>query len=51
MVVMLLGGFWHGASWNFLVWGAIFGVWLALRTPAREIERLRDARRGHCGWR
>ena len=27
---MLLGGFWHGASWNFLVWGAIFGVWLAL---------------------
>lgn len=30
MVVMLLGGFWHGASWNFLVWGAIHGVWLAL---------------------
>jgi alginate O-acetyltransferase complex protein AlgI len=30
LVVMLLGGFWHGASWNFLVWGAIFGVWLAL---------------------
>jgi alginate O-acetyltransferase complex protein AlgI len=29
MVVMLLGGFWHGASWNFLVWGAIFGMWLA----------------------
>jgi alginate O-acetyltransferase complex protein AlgI len=29
MVVMLLGGFWHGASWNFLVWGAIFGAWLA----------------------
>ncbi len=30
IVVMLLGGFWHGASWNFLVWGGIFGVWLAL---------------------
>ena len=30
LVVMLLGGFWHGASWNFLVWGAIYGVWLAL---------------------
>ncbi len=30
LVVMLLGGFWHGASWNFLVWGAIFGVWLAI---------------------
>jgi alginate O-acetyltransferase complex protein AlgI len=30
LVVMVLGGFWHGASWNFLVWGAIHGVWLAL---------------------
>jgi alginate O-acetyltransferase complex protein AlgI len=30
LIVMLLGGFWHGASWNFLVWGAIFGVWLAI---------------------
>jgi alginate O-acetyltransferase complex protein AlgI len=29
LVVMLLGGFWHGASWNFLIWGAIFGAWLA----------------------
>jgi alginate O-acetyltransferase complex protein AlgI len=30
LVVMLLGGFWHGASWNFLAWGAIHGVGLAL---------------------
>jgi alginate O-acetyltransferase complex protein AlgI len=30
LVVMLLGGFWHGASWNFLVWGAIHGIGLAL---------------------
>lgn len=30
LVVMLLGGFWHGASWTFLVWGAIHGGWLAL---------------------
>ena len=29
MVVMLLGGFWHGASWNFLIWGAIHGGMLA----------------------
>lgn len=27
-VVMLLGGLWHGASWNFVVWGAIHGVLL-----------------------
>lgn len=29
-LVMLLGGFWHGAQWQFLVWGAIHGSWLAL---------------------
>lgn len=28
-VVMLLGGLWHGAAWNFLVWGGIHGAWLA----------------------
>jgi alginate O-acetyltransferase complex protein AlgI len=28
--VMLLGGLWHGASWNFLIWGAIHGGMLAL---------------------
>ncbi len=32
--VMLLGGLWHGAAWNFVVWGALHGALLAL-------ERLR----------
>lgn len=26
MIVFLLSGFWHGASWNFVVWGMIHGV-------------------------
>ncbi|MGO4348469.1 MBOAT family protein [Paenibacillus sp. MCAF9] len=26
MIVWLLTGFWHGASWNFLLWGLYFGV-------------------------
>jgi alginate O-acetyltransferase complex protein AlgI len=30
MIVMLLGGLWHGAALNFVVWGGIHGVWLAL---------------------
>ena len=29
MTVMLLGGLWHGASWNFVIWGAIHGSMLA----------------------
>jgi alginate O-acetyltransferase complex protein AlgI len=28
--VMLLGGLWHGASWNFLIWGGIHGVMLGV---------------------
>jgi alginate O-acetyltransferase complex protein AlgI len=27
-IVMLLGGLWHGASWNFVMWGAIHGILL-----------------------
>lgn len=26
MVTMLLGGLWHGASWNFVLWGALHGI-------------------------
>jgi alginate O-acetyltransferase complex protein AlgI len=29
-IVMLLGGLWHGASWNFVVWGGLHGSLLAL---------------------
>jgi alginate O-acetyltransferase complex protein AlgI len=28
MVTMLLGGLWHGASWNFVLWGLMHGVLL-----------------------
>ncbi len=28
MVTMVLGGLWHGASWNFLIWGALHGAFL-----------------------
>jgi D-alanyl-lipoteichoic acid acyltransferase DltB (MBOAT superfamily) len=39
IVTMLLGGIWHGASWNFVIWGAAHGTLLA-------IERFRQLRRG-----
>jgi alginate O-acetyltransferase complex protein AlgI len=29
LVVMLVAGLWHGASFTFVLWGAIHGVWLA----------------------
>ena len=30
MIVWSLTGFWHGASWNFMIWGAYFGVLLLI---------------------
>jgi alginate O-acetyltransferase complex protein AlgI len=27
-VVFLISGFWHGAAWNFVIWGAFHGVFL-----------------------
>jgi alginate O-acetyltransferase complex protein AlgI len=29
MLTMLLGGLWHGASWTFVVWGGLHGLYLA----------------------
>ena len=30
MLTMLLGGLWHGAAWNFVLWGAFHGLILIL---------------------
>ena len=30
IITMLLGGLWHGASWNFIFWGGLHGVALVL---------------------
>ncbi|RUS45046.1 MBOAT family protein [Cohnella sp. AR92] len=30
LIVWLLTGFWHGASWNFVLWGLYFGIVLML---------------------
>lgn len=30
LLTMLLGGLWHGAAWNFVLWGGIHGGWQVL---------------------
>ncbi len=37
-LTMLLGGLWHGASWNFVIWGALHGVALGV---VRAFQRAR----------
>lgn len=41
-VVMLLGGLWHGAKWNFVIWGAFHGLLLVF-------ERWRGRRSLYAG--
>lgn len=35
MTTMLLGGLWHGASWTFVVWGALHGTYLCIERLIR----------------
>ncbi len=41
MLTMLLGGLWHGASWNFVIWGGYHGLLLAIGRVAQEIRDTR----------
>jgi len=51
MITMVLGGLWHGASWNFAIWGAIHGVGLLLNHLWRELpERLRSTLPRPLSW-
>ncbi|MBL0029367.1 MAG: MBOAT family protein [Rhodanobacteraceae bacterium] len=36
MLTMLLGGLWHGAGWNFVLWGGCHGLLLAVERALRE---------------
>lgn len=37
MTTMLLGGLWHGAGWNFVLWGGLHGIYLVINHIWREI--------------
>ena len=35
MATMLIGGLWHGASWNFVIWGGLHGLYLVVERFVR----------------
>jgi alginate O-acetyltransferase complex protein AlgI len=39
LIVMLLGGLWHGASWTFVIWGGLHGMCLAINHGFRSFRR------------
>ena len=50
LVTMGLGGLWHGASWNFVLWGVLHGValtaWRFLPVPTSPVASIGRA----AGW-
>jgi len=38
MITMVLGGLWHGASWNFVIWGALNGAALVVYKFWRKVS-------------
>src|SRR5690348_13193863 len=37
VIVMFLGGLWHGAAWTFVVWGVVHGLFLAIEHMLRNV--------------
>ena len=37
--VFLLSGLWHGAAWNFLIWGAYHGFFLSVNKFTKNISK------------
>lgn len=39
-ITMLLGGLWHGAGWNFLIWGGLHGLYLIICHNYKKILKI-----------
>ena len=50
IITMFLGGLWHGASWNFVLWGTFHGIALAVHKMWMSIIGRKKGEQSH-GWR
>jgi D-alanyl-lipoteichoic acid acyltransferase DltB (MBOAT superfamily) len=51
MITMVLGGLWHGAAWNFVIWGTLHGIYLMLHQAWSALAtKLSLPVQGRC-WR
>lgn len=47
MLTMVLGGLWHGSSWNFVTWGTLNGVGLVVYKNWKKISPWADKSKGY----
>jgi alginate O-acetyltransferase complex protein AlgI len=43
MITMVLGGLWHGASWNFVIWGFLHGLALGVTRAFQRARRNQES--------
>ena len=48
LIVWLLTGFWHGASWNFILWGLLLFVLLVIERAGLRVFFEKHRWLGHC---
>ncbi len=50
LITMMLGGLWHGLSWNFLIWGALHGAALGVVFAWTQWKVKRKGRNAPVSW-
>ncbi|HNX96872.1 MAG TPA: MBOAT family O-acyltransferase [Candidatus Aminicenantes bacterium] len=53
LVTMFLGGLWHGASWNFVIWGLVLGFFMILSNGTKNLRKRwarRSGLKNHPHW-
>jgi alginate O-acetyltransferase complex protein AlgI len=45
MLTMILGGLWHGASWNFVTWGTLNGIGLVVYKNWKKVSPWADKKK------
>jgi alginate O-acetyltransferase complex protein AlgI len=38
-ITFMISGLWHGASWNFVIWGALHGIYLVIGQITKETQQ------------
>ena len=51
IIVMLLGGLWHGAGWTFVFWGGLHGFYLMINHGWQILARHLNLRTDHIAYR
>lgn len=50
MITMILGGLWHGAGWNFILWGLLHGLYLVINHVWRALRDRLGHNQSNSNW-